>query len=442
MMLMATLTMPLMADTWTLQRCIDWATEHNIDVQKDLLSEQDVQSQLAQAKAALLPTLTASTSQNVTNRPWTQSTTNIVSDGSGNMTAASTSSSTTYNGNYGLNLGYTLWNGGRRTKTIDQQKMTLEKSQLTTEQLKNTIKEKIMTLYVEILYCREAVKVNKQTLEVSKAQRDRGQRMVEIGQLAKADLAQLEAQVAQDAYNVVNAQTTLDRYKLQLRQLLELSPSEDFDVAAVDVSDDEALGIIPNADEVYQAALLQRPEIRASKLSVDIAGKQIDIAKAGRLPSVSLSAGIGTSNMSGSSNTVVKQWKNNWSNSAGLSVSVPIFSQRQHRTSIERAIIQKQTAELEVLNQQKQLRNTIDGYWLDAANAQAQFRYAKINEESMQTSFDLVSEQFNVGLKNLVELMNGKNNLLKAQQTKLQMKYTTVLDQQLLKFYEGQELKL
>ena len=430
------------AETWTLQQCIDYATAHSIDLQKSHISEQDYEQQLDQAKAQLLPTLSASTSQNINNRPWAKSTNNVITDGSGNMTVASSSSSTTYNGNYGLNLGYTLWNGGRRTKTIEQTRLNLEKQQLSTEQQLNSLKEQIVQAYIDILYAREAIAINEGTLNVAKAQRDRAAQMVKIGTLSKADLSQLEAQVAQDEYNVVNAKVSVARNILKLKQLLELEPAADFDVATIAVSDEQALGIIPNADEVYQVALAARPEIRGSKLSVDIADKQIEIARAGRLPSVSISAGIGTSNMSGAGKGLFDQWKQNWSNSAGLNVSVPIFSQHQNKVAINRAQLQKQTAELEVLNQQKQLRNTIDGYWLDAQNAQAQFRSADANVTSMQTSFDLLSEQFNVGLKNLVELMDGKNNLQKAQQSKLQSKYTSILDQQLLKYYAGEDFKL
>ncbi len=441
-LVMLMLSLGANADTWTLQQCIDYATEHNIDLQKNRISEQDAQSTLAQDKAALFPSLSASMSQNINNRPWSSSNNNVITDGAGNMTVSSSTSSTSYNGNYGLNLGYTLWNGGKRTKTIEQQKMYVEKAQLTTQETLNKLKQQIVLLYVEILYAREAIEVNKNTLKVAQAQRDRAAQMVKVGSLSKADLSQLEAQVAQGEYDVTTAEVAVSRYKLDLKQLLELDSDVDFDVATTTITDEQALQAVPNADEIYQAALISRPEIRGSQLSVDIADKQIAIAKAGKLPSVSLSAGIGTSNMSGTGTSVFKQWKNSWSNSAGLNVQVPIFSQRQNRTAVERAELQKQTAQLEVEGQQRQLRNTIDGYWLDATSSQAQFRSASANVQYMQTSFDLLSEQFNVGLKNLVELMDGKNNLLKAQQTALQAKYTSVYDQQLLKYYGGEEFKL
>ena len=430
------------ADTWTLQQCMDYANEHSIDLKKNRVSELDAEATLAMNKAALFPSLTASVGQSVSYRPWSSASNRVITDGSGSMTTVSTSSATQYTGSYGLNLNYTLWNGGRRTKTIEQQKMNVEKAELTTEQQLNTIKQQIVQLYVQILYSREAITVNKKTLETSIKQRDRAAEMVKVGSLSKADLAQLEAQVAEGEYNVTTAEVAVDRYKLNLKQLLELPAGDDFDVAETSITDEMALQMVPNADEIYQAAVANRPEIRGAKVSVDIADKQIQIAKTQNLPSVSLSAAAGTSNMSGTQVNLGTQWKNSTNTSAGLNVQIPIFSQRQNRTAVERAELQKQTAQLEVENQQKKLRSSIDGYWLDATSSQAQFRSAAVNVDYMQASYDLLSEQFNVGLKNIVELMSGKDKLLKAQQTALQAKYTSVYNQQLLKYYGGEEFKL
>ena len=430
------------ADTWTLQQCMDYANEHSIDLKKNRVSELDAEATLAMNKAALFPSLTASVGQSVSYRPWSSASNRVITDGSGSMTTVSTSSATQYTGSYGLNLNYTLWNGGRRTKTIEQQKMNVEKAELTTEQQLNTIKQQIVQLYVQILYSREAIIVNKKTLETSIKQRDRAAEMVKVGSLSKADLAQLEAQVAEGEYNVTTAEVAVDRYKLNLKQLLELPAGDDFDVAETSITDEMALQMVPNADEIYQAAVANRPEIRGAKVSVDIADKQIQIAKTQNLPSVSLSAAAGTSNMSGTQVNLGTQWKNSTNTSAGLNVQIPIFSQRQNRTAVERAELQKQTAQLEVENQQKKLRSSIDGYWLDATSSQAQFRSAAVNVDYMQASYDLLSEQFNVGLKNIVELMSGKDKLLKAQQTALQAKYTSVYNQQLLKYYGGEEFKL
>ncbi|MCM1078325.1 MAG: TolC family protein [Bacteroidales bacterium] len=429
-------------ETWTLQRCMDYAMEHNISLQKSRISIKEARTDLLTAKAQLFPSLTFSTNQSVTNRPWTENSMNVVSDGTGNMTASSSQSKTNYNGNYGLNASWLVWNGGQRKKNIEQAQLQIEQAELETAATANTIQEQIVQNYVQILYAKESVTVNENTLAVSKAQRDRAAEMVKIGHLSKTDLAQLEAQVANDEYNLVNAKTQVARYKMELKQLLELTETEAFDVASIDVSDEQAFCLLPSVQDVYAAALTTRPEIRNSQLGKDAADLDIAIAKAGRMPNVSLNAGIGTSNYSGSDVSLARQWKHNWNNTVGVSVSVPILNNRRNRSAVEKAVLQRQTSELEIQDRQKQLYNSIEGYWLNAVNAWQQFRSACTNTESMQASFELVSEQFNLGLKNLVELMDGKNNLQSARQSKLQSKYTFILNEQLLKFYAGESINL
>ena len=109
---------------------------------------------------------------------------------------------------------------------------------------------------------------------------------------------------------------------------------------------------------------------------------------------------------------------------------------------MNKAQIQREQAQLDLHDTQKQLYKMVESYWLDAQTNQQKFRAAMISVESEQQSYDLLSEQFRLGLKNIVELMTGKVNLLKAQQNKLQSKYTTILNQQLLKFYEGETINI
>ena len=166
------------------------------------------------------------------------------------------------------------------------------------------------------------------------------------------------------------------------------------------------------------------------------------IAKAGNLPTVSVTGGVGTSTSSNGSNSWGMQMKTNFDASAGVGVSVPIFDQRKTKTAKAKAQIQHEQAMLDQQNEQKQLYQTIEGYWLDANTNQQKFRAATATVESEQQSYDLLSEQFNLGLKNIVELMTGKTNLLQAQQNKLQSKYMTILNQQMLRFYQGETMKI
>lgn len=422
---------------WDLQSCIDYALQQNITIRKNRINAESTQVDVKTAKAALFPSLSFSTSQNVVNRPYQESSSRV--SGSEIIT---TNNKTSYNGNYGLNASWTVYNGNKRTNTIKQEKLNSQIADLDVSTSENDIKESISQVYIQILYAAESVKVNESTLEVSIAQRERGQQLLNAGSIAKSDLAQLEAQVSTDRYQLVTAQATLENYKLQLKQLLELDGENEMNIYLPVLSDANVLSPLPTKKDVFASALTLRPEIEAGKLNVQASELGIDIAKAGYIPTVSLSAGMGTNSANGSDFTFSEQMKKGWSNSIGLSISVPIFNNRQTKSAVQKAVLQRETSMLNLLDSQKTLYKTIEGLWLDANSAQQRYAAAQEKLKSTQISYDLISEQFNLGMKNTVELLTEKNNLLQAQQEQLQAKYMSILNAQLLKFYQGEKLTL
>ncbi len=423
---------------WTLADCIDYALQNNITLQQAKLQKQSATEERKQAKAALLPSLSASTSQSFGFRPWLENGITTVTNG----TVNSKVNKTYYNGSYGINAQWTVWNGNQNRNQVKLGEVSEQQAALETETTANSIQERIAQLYVQILYMNEAVAVNRQSLETSKKNEQRGQEMVQVGKMSKADLAQLTAQRASDEYTIVEAESNIANYKLQLKQLLELTGNEAFEVETPTASDEQALAEIPALATVWEAALSQRPEIKNARLGLDQSDLQMKIAKAGAMPTVSLNGGVGTSTASMSAQNWDKQLKTNFDASIGASVSIPIFDNRKTKTAVNKAYIQRQQAQLELQDQQKQLYSTIEGYWLDAETNQQKFRTAQATVESEQASYDLLEEQFRLGLKNIVELMTGKDRLLSAQQNLLQSKYTTILNRQLLRFYQGEAMAL
>lgn len=430
----------VMAETpkqWTLKECIDYALTHNIQLQQKKITKSESAEDVKQAKAALFPSLSVSTSQQLGYQPFRNESQNTVTNGY----VESSVDKLSYSGSYGVNANWTVWNGNKNTNTIKQQQITEQQADLNAEVTANSIQEKITQLYIQILYSAEAIKVNESALDISKNNAKRGEDMVKVGQLAKAGLAQLKAQVSTDEYNVVNAKSTLANYKLQLKQLLELT-NEDFDVTVPVTTDVQALSEIPTINNVYETALISRPEIQNASLGIKNTELGISIAKAGALPSVSITSGIGASTSSLSSSSYGKQIKTNLNGSLGVSISVPIFDNRSAKTAVNKAKLVRQNQELELQNQQKELYSTIENYWLEANTNQQKFKSAISNVESAQISYELVGEQFRLGLKNIVELTTSKTNLLTAQQNRLQSKYTTILNQEMLKFYKGEGINL
>lgn len=423
--------------TWTLNDCIRYALEQNIQLQQNRLSLEESKVDVKTAKAALFPSLSFSTGHNMTNRPY-QETSSMVSG----TEIISSSNKTSYTGSYGLNAQWTVWNGGQRLNTIKQQKLNKETAELTVNEQENTLQEEITKLYVQILYADESVRINEGTLELSKAQYERGKELLAAGDISKSELAQLESQVSNDNYQLVTAQTSLENYKLQLKQLLELDDDREFTLAIPELDETNVLSPLPAKADIYNTALALRPEIQSSRLNIQSADLSISMAKAGYLPNVSLTAGIGTNHTTGSDFTFSEQVKRGWNNSIGLSVSLPIFSNRETKSAVEKAKIQRESRQLDLTNAQKELYRTIETMWLDASSAQQQFVAADAKLKSSQSSYELVNEQFKLGMKNTVELLTEKNNLMSAQQERVQAKYMAILNRVLLEFYAGNQIEI
>lgn len=436
-LLLSSASLTANARQWTLQECISYALSNNISLQKTRVQHLSAIEDVKQSKAALLPSLSGSTSHNVSYNPWPET-------GSYTIAGSRVQSQVDkvfYNGSYGINANWTVWNGNRNRNQVKLNQMTADQAALDSAVTANTIQEQIAQLFVQILYSQEAVEVDKATLETSKKNEERGKEFVKVGNMSKADLAQLTAQRAQDEYNVVQAESTLKDYKRQLKQLLQITDQDEFDVVVPTTTDEMALQTIPTVPTVYDAALSYRPEIQNAQLGIKSSDLSIKIAKAQRMPTIGLSASASTSTTTMSSNAWSKQMKNNFVTGAGVTLSIPILDQRETKTAVNKAILQRQNYELDLRDKQTTLYSTIENYWLQAYNNQAQFKSAKVSTESAQASYDLLQEQFKQNLKNVIELMNGKDALLKAKQAELQAKYLAIYNIDMLNFYKTGELK-
>ncbi len=426
-----------MARQWTLKDCIDYALANNISLRKTKLQEYSALEDVKQSQSALLPSLSFSTSQNGTYRPWPEAGKATVDNGY----VQSSIDKIYYSGSYSVNGNWTVWNGGRNTNTVKLNKLAAEQARLDSAETANSIQEQIAQLYVQILYSNDAINVCKESLETSKINENRGKDMFEVGKISKADLAQLTAQRAQDEFNVIEVESNMRNYKRQLKQLLQITDDEEFDIAIPQTTDEMALCEIPALNEVYAATLNIRPEIKNAKLGIESSDLSIKIAKAQKLPTIDLNAGVSTNTTTMSDNKWGQQLKNNVNVGAGFTVSIPLFDNRSSKTAVNKAKIQRENYILELRDKQTTLYSTVENYWLQAVINQNKFKAAKVSTESAKASYELLSEQFALGLKNIVELMTGKNNLLTAQQNELQSKYLAILNIDMLKFYETGNLK-
>lgn len=423
------------AKEWSLQECIAYALQNNISLQKSNLSRLNAKEDILLSKAQLFPSLSASTNQMANYTPWVES--GISSDGY----ARSSVDKVYYNGSYGVNANWTVWNGNRNTNTVKLNKLVEQKAAIDSATTANNIQEKIAQLYVQILYSNEAIKVNKESLKSSIQNEERGKEMLKVGKMSKADLAQLTAQRAQDEYNVINAESTTRNFKRQLKQLLQITDEEEFEVTPSMPTNEMAMQPIPALNNVYTLALASRPEIKAYQNSIEQSNLQIKLAKAQNLPTIGVNASVGTNTTSMNNNKWGEQLKTNFNAGAGVSISIPLFDQRSQKTALNKANIQKESALLDLKNEKTNLWATIEDYWLQATTNQNKYRSAQESTKSAKESYELLSEQFKLGLKNIVELRNGKDKLLQAEQSELESKYMTILNINMLNFYQNGTLR-
>ena len=406
--------------TWTLQECLDYAYQNNIQVRQSRNNQLSGIEDTKQAKAALFPSLVASPTQSYTNYPSSEVTDN-----------------NSYTGTYGITAGMTIFEGGKLRTEVKRQKVQNQMDALSVEESVNDIRIAIVQAYMQCLYAADAVRINRSTAEASKAQRDRAEEMLRTGSISRVDFAQLQSQYSSDEYQIVVAGSTLDNYKLQLKQLLELDIMEEMNPAVPGVKEENVLKALPPKNEVYETALKVMPQIRRGELGIEAAKLEEKSARAGFFPSISLSASVGTGHMSNNDFESGSQIWNRFNENVGLTLNIPIFSNRKNRTAVNKAKIALNDSYLEWTSLQKELLRNVESAYLDAVSAQAQYLSAREKEKYARESYELTSEQFRVGVKNTVELITAQNEYSAAQQQVLQAKYLTLLSIELLNIYQG-----
>ena len=406
--------------TWTLQECLDYAYQNNIQVRQSRNNQLSGIEDTKQAKAALFPSLVASTTQSYTNYPSSEVTDN-----------------NSYTGTYGITAGMTIFEGGKLRTEVKRQKVQNQMDALSVEESVNDIRIAIVQAYMQCLYAADAVRINRSTAEASKAQRDRAEEMLRTGSISRVDFAQLQSQYSSDEYQIVVAGSTLDNYKLQLKQLLELDIMEEMNPAVPGVKEENVLKALPPKNEVYETALKVMPQIRRGELGIEAAKLEEKSARAGFFPSISLSASVGTGHMSNNDFESGSQIWNRFNENVGLTLNIPIFSNRKNRTAVNKAKIALNDSYLEWTSLQKELLRNVESAYLDAVSAQAQYLSGREKEKYARESYELTSEQFRVGVKNTVELITAQNEYSAAQQQVLQAKYLTLLSIELLNIYQG-----
>lgn len=413
-------------EKWSLSKCLNYAVENNIQVKKVKISQQTAEINHQQAKSNRLPSVSGSISGNMNNG----STINQIT----NQREAQTA----YTNSFGVSASVNLFQGNELNLRVKRTDLLLQQSELYVEEAKNNIILSVIEAYLQALYTYEGIAIAENTAHSSEEEVKQAKIRYESGSIARLDLADIETQHATNQYNVVSAKNQYASQVLVLKQLLELSPEVDFQIEIIET--DDLAQIIPNKDEVFRLAKEHLPDLKIYDVQKQVAEKDIQIAKAGYLPTLSLTAGLDTGYSSLSSYNYRTQLDNNFGQTIGLSLRIPIFSKFQNKNNVKLAKLTLSDNELDRLQAEKTLYSKIETAWQNATTRQAQQEASKTARDNAKLSYELASKKFEFGNLTSTELAVMRNSYLNAEQTYLQNKYLALLYQQLLNVYQGRDV--
>src|ERR1035437_191256 len=450
---------------WTLQQCIEYALKNNIQVKQNMLNEKNSVATLVQSKAHILPILNVNASYSYNSGKKVDPFTNQF-----------TSGSFTLSQNFSLSSSITVFGGLQNLNTIKQNQYNVMASRMDVQKMENDISLQIASAYLQILMAEELLDVARNQADITKLQGERTRQLVDVGNLPKGNLLDIQAQSASEEVNIVNAENNLSLASLNLVQMLNLDTIENFSIAKPEITlpADVVLNTTPGL--VYDAALTRQPEIKSSEFKLKSSEKGISIARAGRYPHLSLSGAYGTG-YSGASKQLVgdpaltgttpygitsggqivyiptysynyekipysTQYNNNINKSVGFYLTVPLFNNLQTNTSVQHAKISRENAALSLQLQKDNLRKTIQQAYNDAMSSLKKFQATQKAVSAMEESFKYMDQKFTVGAATSTEYNDSKNKLIKAKSDLLQSKYDCVFKMKVLDFYQGKPITL
>ncbi len=414
---------------WSLEDCIAYAISHNITLKDALLNTSIAEVDYNKSKSAKLPNLFGSASQNFS---------------SGNSIDPITSDFVTdqiHNTNVGISSAVTLFQGNQLNNQIKQNQLLLKQSIFQGEIEKNSIVLNILEIYLQTLYTKESISIAENNLKASEKEVLRAKERLDAGSIALTDYTEAQSQAATNKYNVIVAKNNYQQFIIQLKQLLELSPTESLEIASIQDNLD-FVNLEINSVELYQKALAYLPEMEASKLNIAANEKQLDIAKGAYLPTVSLVGSLGSGYTSINNDAFYDQFNFNFNQRVGLSLSIPIFNRNQTKAAVTTANINIEKAQIQQQNVEKEIYKRVETAYQNASSAQQQVLAAKASKNAAEQTYKLAQKKYELGALSTTDLIISQNTYTNAQQNYLQAKYMNILYHQLLQFYQGNDIKL
>jgi outer membrane protein len=431
---------------WSLQQCIEYALKNNIQVKQNMLNEKTSEAALLQSKAQLLPNVSGNGSNAYNNGKKIDPFTNQFVNGSWTLSQ-----------NFSLSANLTIFGGLQTINTIKQNQYNLMASQSDVQKMQNDISLNIASAYLQILLSEELLDVARNQADITKLQVERTKKLVDVGNLPKGNLLDIQSQSASEEVNVVTAENSLSLASLNLVQMLNLDTIENFSIAKPEINLPADVILNTTSGQVYDAALTRQPEIKSAEFKLKSSERGISVARAGMFPRLTLGAGYGTgysgddvqlvgtptissftpngyitsggqlvevpvyNNYTTQTVSYANQYSSNLNKSVGFYLTVPIFNNLQVHTSVQNAKIARENAALNLRLQKDNLRKTIQQAYNDAMSSLKKFQATQKAVKAMEESFKYMDQKFTVGAATSTEYNDSKNKLIKAKSDLLQL---------------------
>ncbi len=419
--------------SWSLNKCILYALDHNLQVKQSLLTTDVNKVTDEQIKSSRLPIVTGNARQSFS---W-NSVQNFSNTGSNFISSTSNSST------YSINASATLFNGAKITNGIKQADVNYKAGQFDSETQKETISLNVLSAFLNLLFAEEQVKNNANQIVVTEGELKLANERYLLGAIANSDLLTVKSQLATEKQTLATSEGLVSTSRVTLMQLMELPVNNEFNIEHPDLSKLVVKQSESDPAVIYQIALGIKPQIKSAELSAQSAKLNVDITKGNYLPNISMSAGLGTDYFSTAKNLAYSQQiYHNLSPTVGVSLSIPIYENKQLKSQVQIAQIGIQKSDFQLQDTKNQLRKAIESACTDVISAEKEYAASQEQYDSNLESFNVATEKFNQGLINSVDYLVQKTNLITSESTLLQSKYKLIFSYKTLDFYTGIPLTL
>ena len=415
------------AQGWSLEQCVDYAIEHNIEVRQRMLEVRQGELAVREQKDQILPNMSGYGSESF-------------SFGRGLTSDNTYANRNTSSFSVGAQLSLPLFQGLRVVRGVKYSNTSLRALVEQSEAVKDNVTVNVIAQYLQALYARESLEVAKMSLEVSKDELRRREQLLEAGKIPELDLYEAKAQVSRDELTVVNAVNDSTIAMLDLANLLNVENDPSFDIRPLPENIDEG---IPSVDQVWGAMLIDNHTLKAANIQRDAAAQNVEVSKSGYLPTLSFSAGLGTNyyKTSGFDNGPFSdQMKHNFSKSLGFSLNIPLFDGFSTRNSVNRAKLQQLNADINLENTRQTLYKTITTAHAQAVAAERKEKTSDVAVESTKAAFDAMRVKYDNGRANATEYEKSKADYTNALSERLQARYERILRTRILRYYENGDI--